>query len=448
MLINITAGAAAVPVLTHDRMVIAGGVLPACLEGEEAPLRAAAFYFQDDENRVCMISCDNLMMERSFLDSAAAEIERRTGIPFSGILISATHTHHAPSMMRIHGYDKDTEAVSRFFTAIVTSAEEAVRNARECSVVVDSAVLDQVGQNSRLRLENGQILWVPQAEKYSALPATGPYDPELTVCSLSDSAGRRLVGALFNHSCHNIGSRSKKRSPGFYGLAARELEEELGGVFGFFSGAAGSTHDFTRNVEVLADTVKKGVRDSIAKHHLPTHSPEAHYLPTRNPITQNPVEQNRKTPGIWAVREEFEYTVRMFDEQKEDAAVRKYCTTMDISDCGTADEVIRVFQDMRRELRPLQGETRKTWLQVLRIGELCIVGLPGEIFASLGMEIKKRSPWKHTIIIELANDSIGYVPDSGAWELGGYQLWTGFHSLLAEGTGERMVEAVLELLSQ
>jgi neutral ceramidase len=64
----------------------------------------------------------------------------------------------------------------------------------------------------------------------------------------------------------------------------------------------------------------------------------------------------------------------------------------------------------------------------------------------LGMEIKRRSPFAHTVVAELSNDWIGYLPDRQAHQLGGYQVWTGFHSYCEPGTGERMVEEALDLL--
>ena len=101
-----------------------------------------------------------------------------------------------------------------------------------------------------------------------------------------------------------------------------------------------------------------------------------------------------------------------------------------------AESVIKVFRDQRKELESKQGETRQTWLQVMAIGDVAIVGVPGEFFTKLGLDIKNRSPFRHTYIAELANDWIGYLPDRDAHKLGGYQCWTGLHSYAEPGTGE------------
>jgi hypothetical protein len=103
---------------------------------------------------------------------------------------------------------------------------------------------------------------------------------------------------------------------------------------------------------------------------------------------------------------------------------------------------------MRKQLAPHQGEKRTTWLQTLLIGDVAIVGVPAEFFTQLGVDIKCRSPLKHTYVAELANDWIGYVGDREAYKLGGYQLWMGLHSYCEPGTGERMVDQAVAMLRE
>ena len=79
---------------------------------------------------------------------------------------------------------------------------------------------------------------------------------------------------------------------------------------------------------------------------------------------------------------------------------------------------------------------------------MAIVGVPAEYFTVLGMDIKKRSPFRNTFVAELANDWIGYLPDREAHKLGGYQPWMGFHSYAEIGTGERMADEVIEMLNE
>ena len=57
------------------------------------------------------------------------------------------------------------------------------------------------------------------------------------------------------------------------------------------------------------------------------------------------------------------------------------------------------------------GKPLAVEVQVIAVGDdLAWVSLPGEIFVQLGLSIKAGSPFKQTMIAELANGSIGYVP--------------------------------------
>jgi hypothetical protein len=76
---------------------------------------------------------------------------------------------------------------------------------------------------------------------------------------------------------------------------------------------------------------------------------------------------------------------------------------------------------------------------------LAIVGLPGEVFAELGLDLRARSPFAHTLVLGLANEAIGYVPTRRACDEGGYEPTS---SRLEPGGGELLVEAALELLGQ
>jgi len=84
-------------------------------------------------------------------------------------------------------------------------------------------------------------------------------------------------------------------------------------------------------------------------------------------------------------------------------------------------------------------------------GELrvvAVVGIPAEYFTGLGIDIKERSPFPHTVIAALANDWVGYLSDCEAHELGGYQTWMELHSYAEVGTGERVADEIVEMLHE
>jgi hypothetical protein len=150
---------------------------------------------------------------------------------------------------------------------------------------------------------------------------------------------------------------------------------------------------------------------------------------------------------VKGIRQEVTVQVRSFDEARDDAAVVAYEASK-ARNPKAAQLVIETFRAMRKELAPLQGQSRKTWIQVIQVGETAIVAVPAEFFTVLGQDIKRRSPFRYTYVFELANDYIGYVADRRGYELGGYQTWTGLHSFVPPGTGEMIVDEAVKLLDR
>lgn len=417
---DLRVGAAAVELEADDSMPIAGGIQPGYVKGQEGKLRATALVVEKPGAApVAIVSCDVLMIQRDLADAAIAEIERTCGIPAANVLVHATHTHHAPSTIKVHGYGRSEVFCQRLQAGIVKAVRDAKAALADTTFCFKLGTEPSVGMNSRLLMKDGTIHWVGPRD--DAVGPTGPFDPDLPVLAFRSPAGK-LQALLFGHSSHSIGTlKPGVRSPAFYGMAAQELEKELGCTAAFLEGASGSTHVYNMGAKQAFDRIKKSVLETLAQ--------------------SKPQEVRR----LSALKRPLVFKVRKFDEAAEEKAVSDYCKKR----IGkNAEPVIEVFRKMRKELAPQQGQERTTWIQTIAIGDVAIVGVPAEFFTKLGLDIKRRSPFKHTVIVELANDWIGYVGDREAYKLGGYQLWTGFHSYSEAGTGERMVDQAVAMLEE
>jgi hypothetical protein len=308
--------------------------------------------------KVAIVACDVLWVTRAIVDAAAGEIERTTGIPASHVLINATHTHHAPGTAPAHAFGWSKKFADDLARSIARSVQEANGRLAEASFFFKLGQEDTVGGNSRLRLRDGNISWLnPMGEAGDRVDPTGPFDPQLPVLDFRSADGRTL-GLIYNHSTHTIGTRTglDVRSSGFYGLAAQELEREIGGVVSFLEGASGSTHNVRGvTVPVAIERLKRAV------------------LSARAGAERRPVGR------VTAIKRPFTYRVRTFDEAVEAAKVDRYATNYAR---GTAPRIAEIFATARRELRSHQGEERTTWVQAVVIGDVAIVGVPAEYFTA------------------------------------------------------------------
>lgn len=85
-------------------------------------------------------------------------------------------------------------------------------------------------------------------------------------------------------------------------------------------------------------------------------------------------------------------------------------------------------------------------LQTIAVGDLAIVAIPCEVFAEIGLEIKRRSPFRTTFVIALANGYSGYLPTPRQHVLGGYETWRSGWSYLETEASATITETTLQML--
>jgi len=83
---------------------------------------------------------------------------------------------------------------------------------------------------------------------------------------------------------------------------------------------------------------------------------------------------------------------------------------------------------------------------VIALGkELAFVALPGEPFNGIAQAIRAKSPYKHTIIVELSQGTRGYIPMPECFARGGYETSPSKNSP-AENTATVLIEGVLKIM--
>jgi hypothetical protein len=85
---------------------------------------------------------------------------------------------------------------------------------------------------------------------------------------------------------------------------------------------------------------------------------------------------------------------------------------------------LRRFSDLLKQWQqPTEPTPAKIEVQILRIGDVAIVAMPGEPFGEIGQAIKKASPFKFTLFCGYSNGIGGdYVPTEDEYRYGGYEV--------------------------
>ena len=208
---ELKAGAAAANLKADDALVIGGGIGPHKYTGQEGELRASAVVIEDPQGaKVALVACDVLMVKRDVLDRAARRIEQATGIPFDNILINATHTHHAPTTVTIHGYRREeafTQQVGDKAVEAAVAANERL-DPGDDGLPARRGVVGRAEQPAAARRRD-DLLGRARTTTPSGRPARST--PSCPVWAFRRKDGT-LEAVLFNHSTHTIGD-AQARGP-------------------------------------------------------------------------------------------------------------------------------------------------------------------------------------------------------------------------------------------
>ncbi|HET6572375.1 MAG TPA: hypothetical protein VFG68_02145, partial [Fimbriiglobus sp.] len=87
------------------------------------PLHARCLVLADGQTKLAIVVVDSCMLPRELIDEAKRRAAAATGIPAANMLVSATHTHTAPTSTGVFQSDPDAGYV-KFLTAKIAEGIE------------------------------------------------------------------------------------------------------------------------------------------------------------------------------------------------------------------------------------------------------------------------------------------------------------------------------------
>ena len=439
---TLMAGAAQVDITPQELPVIVSGYF---FERTSATIRdrlyARALVLDDGASRIAICVVDTLFMPRDLLDEVKRVTSRSTGIGLENILISATHTHSAPSVAGALGTGVD-EGYRKFLppkiVEAIQQANDRLEPARVGWTVTDAPdhthcrrwilrpdkIRQDVFGQSSVRADMH-----PGYQNPDFIGPTSPADTELSLLAVQSRRGRPMA-VLANYSMHYFGSSDV--SADYFGRFAEKFAELIGAANGdppfvaaMSQGTSGDLHwyDYSRPRESVS---MEAYSESLARLASKAYEGIVYREACSLGMLERKLTLQRRTPDearlSWA---------RGLVEKMEG---RKPKTRPEVY----AREQVSLHEDPVRELK----------LQVIRIGELGITAIPCEVYGITGLKIKAQSPVRHTFNIELANGSEGYIPPPEQHLLGGYTTWPARSAALETGAEPRIVEALLAMLEE
>ncbi|MBI3849884.1 MAG: neutral/alkaline non-lysosomal ceramidase N-terminal domain-containing protein [Verrucomicrobia bacterium] len=369
--------------------------------GVHDPLHAKILLLRDGRQSMALVTCD--------LRSVTPQLKHQTlrkisdlGLTPDTLFLCGSHTHDGPSIFPEKFWELqfgkcDPAVVDAMSGAIAGGLHAAAKNLAPARVGFGSERLEGFTHNRRWGYDN---------EARKAAGETPAINPILSVLRVDGNDGK-CRALLVHFATHPtiLGASNMLMSAEWPGVLQQSLESAFPGAVALYcngaegdqspAGAQGADEfarvkDFGTRLAQRAQTVAQRVKTK----------------------PNQPIGIVRITPDLPPI--EFSP--------------------------GARNGAYKSYEPLALEALPKQAE-----IQVLRIGDTALAGLPGEPICEVGMATQKQvaaAGFKNVLAIGLANDYLGYIVNEKEYPHAGYEVDTrsyygpGLGSLLASKAGE------------
>jgi hypothetical protein len=383
-------------------------------------LRIGALVLQHEGTHFVLVAADVAAADASL----AGEVAAATGLERAELALCASHTHSGPAGVVARFHPADVDRLDRNLRShFVAIAAEAVANARTGMERVDL------------------LLGIADTEGVAANrnDPSGPSDPRLTVLATRRGDGS-LQGVLCHFACHPtiLGANNRLVSADFPGALREALKVAVdrdgrAPVVLFANGAAGDVSTrFTRHAQDAGEVSRVGaVLATAAVRALDNASPRTGPIrygrttvrlsrrarhPANSSVVAARVGSDDEAPGPLSPAQR-----RVAETRAQGAAMLKSLAR--IPDAVVLDELA---------------------LEAWALGDVALVAVPGELFASLGSRIGSASGGT-TLILGYTNGYVGYLTDIAAHEA---QTYEALASPFDSEVGEHVADAATALVER
>ncbi len=370
------------------------------------PLRLKVLSLHNGRGRIVIATADLIGFSAEFIETLREELLAKTGVRKEHMFLAASHTHTGPFMLESASTPAPDrilpDYISNVRRKIVGGVLEAMDREEPAKAFWGREQADIGAVNRRKRIRS-VVAMAPNPR--------GPRDDDVPVLALRRPDGS-LLAAVFQATCHvtTISTDISEISADFPGAAQRELERRFPGCVAMFvNGCSGDV----RPAIVKDGKFRGGTFDDVERMGQALADAASRAIESAQPIARP------KLAGAMA-RVTLPFRKRLIPGNP--AALETYARELGRK-YPEWRSWIRVWADhcsaALRAGRPFPTHT-STEIQALRIGDAALVGLGGEAFVEIGLQIKRRMPMR-TLVAGYVGADRGYLPTAAALRAGGYE---------------------------
>lgn len=336
-------------------------------------LEARVFWFQAESasgengavDSVLIITADLIGFDEQLTAEIRGELASRFGLQPEAVLLAASHTHSGPQTCRnmVDVGAVDWGYLSTLRAQVLAAAETARQNMQSVSIRYGCGHLSGYAINRRL-IVNGKAVAAPNPE--------GVRDDDVPVISCWSADGR-LIGVLFQYTCHPTVLGEYRYSADYPGAARRHVERELGATAAFLPGCFGDVRPHC--VLVGGKSFRRGTAEDVAAFGAALGGEVVRVVQMAGPAR-----------GVHA---------------SSGLAAQAGTITLPLAQAGQTASL--------------------SWQRLDLADGLTLVALGGELSVEYGHFIKGLRPNHVAIPLGYANGMVGYIPTAQQFAEGGYE---------------------------
>ena len=348
-------------------------------------LKLSILLLDDGESKGAVLGYDLLGLDEPFVKKIRQDVSSMLGCPEANVILSCTHTHSGPHTRTLARRGANLEYIEKLYNWTAEGVAKAKADFREADVYFYSCKCDQ-NYNRRYVDGSNHCTYLPCNRSMEPL-TTEFTDKELGMLIFTLPKTREPMGVFLNFAAHPLASHAP-------GLGAHQISADYPGEVRkimadnscwcvFTDGAAGD--QFPKYSECGWEAVHRCASGIVLE------ALRGICDACRNPSLYQLVEPKIQS-SIEKVR------LKMRNDEKRHPELPVYAGKKEI------DAEIQLFT----------------------LGEVCLVGVPGEMLAEVGQEIKWHSPYRRTFILYNSTAYLSYLPPANAYVAGGYEVGASF----------------------
>lgn len=422
---------------------LCGTFTPRPSTGVHDPLRVYAHVFSQGTKHAAIVGCDLAMISPKVAEKVRLRLKNNPGISKEAIIIHASETHNAPDYFGEFREAFHNEAIKQnngndpaesidfakiLEDSIVETVRKAYKSLEVSSVKYSSGLASGVSFNRRFHMKNGTIGWNPGKGNPNILKPAGPVDPAVPFIVI-DQLKSKKRSVLWGFAMHLAILNDSKYAADYPFYVSKHLNAIYSGSGTHFAQVpcCDVIHIDVNNPKPQksyqwAEVVGKTLAESIFSA-----------IPKSNELKDFDLKSTSKTIHL---------KTKTYSQTEIEEASKKWLDP-DIRNRLNFENKIKNATTMGIGLR-YPSRKIPALIQIIQLSQdVAFVGLPGEIAVELGMYIKKKSPYKHTHVIQLSNDWPGYIPTQKIFSGGQYEAHV---AKVQSGEGELLANETVKLL--